>query len=418
MINKIKLFIKIFISFWINLFKTTDKKKYILDNVNAFKTQIIVLLAMLLVIFVSWQIIKPAVRGMCRIMLQGESSLPLDLDGKIVGIEAQKVKVGTTMREIKSIGILKANAEVVIKSEIAGKIQEVLFKEGGEVKKDQELIKFEDDLYKAGKEKYEASYILTKAEHDRMKKLYDQKVGALKDYDKAVAQMNEAKAQLSEAEYQLSKTVIKAPFDGIAGIMKVNTGNIVQQHTELVNLVDNSSVKVEFMIPAKHVENVAVSQSVEITVDSFGDRVFTGAVDAIDPEVDIKNHSVLVRAVIPNPTGVLKHGLFANVKLVTGEKDGVLLIDEDAISREGSIELVWIVDKKNRTYRKRILTGAHDVNGVEILAGLEEGNIVVTAGHLKLTDGMKVKILNKMEEQEETKGKTKKVVDANDEVEA
>lgn len=388
--------------FWQDLFKATDKKKYISDNINNLKTHIIVLLIIILISFVSWHALKPAVKGMCRIVLQNdETSVQTNLEGRVIGVEAQKVKLGTTTRQIKSIGILKANAEVIIKSEIAGKIREVLFKEGSEVTKDQELIKFEDELYKAGKEKYEAAYTLAKAEHDRMKKLYDQKVGALKDFDKAVAQMEEAKAQLAEAEYQLSKTVIKAPFSGVIGIMKINPGNIVQQHTELVSLVDNSSVKVEFMIPAKYVENAAVGQSVEITVDSFGGKIFIGAVDAIEPEIDTKNHSVLVRAVIPNPTRVLKHGLFANVTLVTGEKGGVLLVDEDAISREGAIEFVWIIDKKSRAYRRRVLTGARNISGVEIIAGLQEGDIVVTAGHLKLTDGIKVKILNKMDEESE-----------------
>jgi membrane fusion protein (multidrug efflux system) len=398
-INKTKEFLKSSVLFWKNFLVAKDKKEYMFANMAFFNKQIIVLLASLLSIFIMHNAMKPVVRGACRFVLQsGEAGL-LDFESRVVGVEAQKVKVGTIAKQVRSIGVLKANAEVAIKSEIAGKLKEILFVEGGEVEKDQVLIKFEDEGYKASKEKYEAAYTLAKAEHDRMKKLYDQKVGALKDYDKAVAQMNEAKAQLAEAEYQLSKTEIKAPFTGTIGIMKVNTGNIVQQHTELVSIVDNSSVKVEFTVPAKYIENVAVGQSVEVTVDSFGDRKFSGTVDAVDSELDTKNHSILVRAVVPNPSGVLKHGLFANVILVTGEKSGVLLIDEDAIYREGSIELVWIIDAKGRAYTRRILTGAKEVNGVEVLAGLKENEMVVTAGHLKLTDGLKVKILNKSEDE-------------------
>jgi membrane fusion protein (multidrug efflux system) len=405
-INRIREFLKSSVLFWKNFLIAENKKEYISTNMAAFNKQIIVLLASVLALFIVHNAMKPVVRGACRLVLQsGEAGLT-DFESRVVGVEAQRVKVGTISRQVRSIGVLKANAEVVIKSEIAGKLKEILFVEGGEIDKNQVLIKFEDEGYRASKEKYEAAYTLAKAEHDRMKKLYDQKVGALKDYDKAVAQMNEAKAQLAEAEYQFSKTEIRAPFAGIIGIMKVNPGNIVQQHTELVSLVDNSSVKVEFTVPAKYIENVAVGQSVEITVDSFGDRKFSGTVDAVDSELDIKNHSILVRAIIPNPTGVLKHGLFANVILVTGEKGGVLLIDEDAVYREGSIELVWVIDAKGRVYTRRILTGAKEVNGVEILAGLKEGDTVVTAGHLKLTDGLKVKVLNK-DGEEETKEEEK-----------
>ncbi|MDR2074631.1 MAG: efflux RND transporter periplasmic adaptor subunit [Holosporales bacterium] len=400
-INKTKEFLKSSILFWKKFLTTEDKKEYILTNMAFFNKQVIVLLVAVLSVFIIHNAMKPVLRGACRLVLQSSNIDAVDFERRVVGVEAQKVKLGTISRQVRSIGVLKANAEVVIKSEIAGKLKEILFVEGGEVEKDQVLIKFEDEGYKASKEKYEAAYVLAKTEHDRMKKLYDQKVGALKDYDKAVAQMNEAKAQLAEAEYQLSKTEIKAPFAGTIGIMKVNTGNIVQQHTELVSLVDNSSVKVEFTVPAKYVENIAVGQSVEVTVDSFGDRKFSGTVDAVDSELDTKNHSILVRAVVPNPSGVLKHGLFANVILVTGEKNDVLLVDEDAIYREGSIELVWFIDDKGRVYTRRVLTGAKEISGVEILAGLKEDDTVVTAGHLKLTDGLKVKILNESENKEE-----------------
>ncbi len=338
-------------------------------------------------------------RGVCRVILQsGDDSEGMSED-RIVGIEAQKVKLGTTLREVKSIGVLKANAEVMIKSEIPGKIKEVLFEEGSQVSEGQDLIKFEDDLFVAGRDKASAKYHLAKAEFERSKTLYDKKVGAQKSYEESLANMNAAKAELNEAEYQLSKTNIKAPFSGIIGIMKVSKGNIVQQQTELVKIVDNSSVKVEFMIPAKFIEDVAQGQSVDLTVDSFKDQVFTGSVDAIDSEVDTKNHSILVRAVVPNENGLLKHGLFANITLVTGEKSDVMLIDEDSLDREGSIEFVWVIDDKGRAYRRRVMTGARNTNGVEILAGLKEGEYVVTAGQLKLSDGVKVKILNNKDDE-------------------
>jgi hypothetical protein len=175
----------------------------------------------------------------------------------------------------------------------------------------------------------------------------------------------------------------------------VSPGNIVQQHTELVDIVDNSSVRAEFSVPVKHIGEIAVGQSVEIAVDAFKDRVFPGSVDAIDAEVDTKNNSILVRAVIPNGNGNLKHGMFASITLVTGEKTDVVLIDEDALDREGAIEFVWIVDEKGRAYRRRVLTGAKDASGVEILSGLKDGDVVVVSGQHKLTDGTKTKILNK-----------------------
>ncbi|MDR1488665.1 MAG: efflux RND transporter periplasmic adaptor subunit [Holosporales bacterium] len=401
MFEKIKKFLYSSYLFWKKAIIVPNKKEFFLNNINSLKNHVIMLLAIFFSLFIFLNAMKPAVRGICRIVLRNDEADAMDaFDRKLVGVEAEKAKLGTTLRQVKSIGTLKANAEVTIKAEISGKIKEICFIEGGSVEKDQELIKFEDEYFKAEKNKAEAGYILHKAEYDRMEKLYKQKVGALKDYDKTLAEMNSAKANLESAEYQLSKTIIKAPFSGVIGIMRATPGNIVQQHTDLVTIVDNSSVKVEFVIPAKYVEDIAVGQSVDITVDSFPDKVFTGAVDAVDSEVDTRNHGVLVRAVIPNPTGVLKHGLFANVTLVIGEKSDVLLINEDALDREGSIDFVWVIDDKGRAYRRRVLIGAKDTHGVEIVAGLKEGENVVIAGHLKLSDGCRTRVLDNQNEED------------------
>jgi membrane fusion protein (multidrug efflux system) len=396
MIKKIIQTLKSCYFFWKELLLTENKKKFIETNSNKLTMQAIVLLSSVLVVFIFYSCMKPVVRGTCRIVLQSEDNSLANMGGKVVGVEARRVTTGTTLREIRAIGTLKANAEVIIKSEIAGKIAEILFTEGTEVEKGQILIKFEDDIYKAEKDKCEAEYTLKKSEFDRVEKLYKQKVGSQKVYDEALGQMGVAKAQLNSAIGQLKRTVIKSPFSGTIGIMKGSAapGNIIQQHTELVDIVDNSLVKVEFLVPAKFIEDIAVGQSVEITVDAFKDTIFSGTVDAIDSEVNQRNHSILVRAIISNKSGRLKHGMSANVKLITGEKSDVVLIDEDALDRIGSTEVVWIIDPKGRAYLKQVITGAKDVNGVEIVAGLAKGDIVVVSGQLKLTDGVKTRILN------------------------
>ena len=402
MIKKIVQILKSCFSFWKDLLFSKDKKRFIHENLTVMKSQTITLFVSLLGIFVFYTLcgfvfnnaIKPAVKAVCRYILQSDEEGAVEASSKIIGIEAKKISTGTTLRQVKATGVLKANAEVVLKSEIPGKITEILFAEGSEVEAGQDLIVFEDDEYKSSKERYEAEYVLCKGEFERNKRLYDQRAGAQKTYEESLAKMNEAKAQFDSAKFQLSKTRIKAPFKGVVGIMKISPGNIVQQHTELVNVVDNSFVRVEFSVPVKYVEELAHGQTVEITIDAFKDRVFSGTVDAIDPEVDTKNHCILVRAVIPNKNGSLKHGMFAHVKLITGEKSDVVLVDEDALDREGNIQFVWVVDEKGRAGRRRIIAGAKDVSGVEVLDGLKEGETVVLSGQMKLSEGSKVKILN------------------------
>jgi membrane fusion protein (multidrug efflux system) len=397
-IKKIALLCKSCLSFWKGLIFSSNRRGYIRRNSEELKKQTFVLIALYGCCFVIYQSLKPAVKGACGMILRTDNDMIAGFGNRLVGIEAKRVVTGTTRNEVRSIGVLRAKSEVMLKAEIDGKIESVHFVEGADVEEGQDLRRFEDAYYRSEANKYRSEYIARRSEYERVRKLYDQKAGSQKTLDEALAHMEEAKAQLDGALFQLSKTVIKAPFSGTVGILKegATSGNFVQRHTELTTIVDNSTMKVEFRVPVKYVDSIAVNQSVEITVDAYKGKVFAGIVDAIDSIVDHRSHSILVRAVIPN-RGELKHGMFANVKLITGEKSDVVLVEEGAIDREGAIEFVWIVDEKGRAYRKRVMTGAKDASGVEILAGLKEGEIVVTTGQLKLTDGTKVKILNRTE---------------------
>lgn len=347
----------------------------------------------------SWHVLKDSFIDVCRRVAQNNAGAMRVKEDYLAPVEAKKLVAGRTLREISSIGILKANKEAIIKTEITGKIKEVVFTEGSDVNEGDVLIKFEDTALKAEVDRWAAEYALRKEETERNKALFQQKAGAQKNYHESEAQMKIAQAQLENARFQLTKATIKAPFTGNIGILKGSThpGNIVQQQTELVNLVDNSSMKVEFMVPARFLSDVAIGQAVDVTLEAYPEKTFSGSVDAVDSEVDSKNHSILVKATIPNDSGLLKHGMFVNVKLITGEKDGVIVIDDESLDREGQHEFVWIIDKKGQAYRRKVITGNRNENGVEIIAGLNAGELVVISGQLRLTDGRKVKILNELD---------------------
>ena len=339
--------------------------------------------------------------GVCKIVMREDKTRNMSMGDYVVGVEAAKAVVGTTQDEVRSIGYVKGCKEVMLKAEINSKIKQINFTEGSYVKEGDELITLDDVEFNAKKEQAEAEYKLAQADYDRVKSAYEKKAVPLKDYDAATAKLQAAKARFEEAEDLLSKTVIKAPFDGYIGIMKISSGNLVQRGQELAFIVDTSTVFVEFMVPARYSNSVDSGQIVNVNIDAYPDTTFSGVVQAVDSAVDQKNHSIFVKASIDNEKQLLKHGLYANVVLVIGEKTGVILIPEDALAREGSIDYVWVIDKKDRAYRKRVVVGSKSGYYVEIVNGLQEGDVVVVAGHLKLSDGIKAQILNDMNAQTE-----------------
>jgi membrane fusion protein (multidrug efflux system) len=209
---------------------------------------------------------------------------------------------------------------------------------------------------------------------------------------------------LDAAKARFEKTAILAPFTGNIGLINVSVGAYVQAGQELVTIVDSTPMKVEFKIPEKHVHDVGVGQTIEVRIDAFKDRVFTGVVEAVDSKVESESHSISIRGSIPNDSGILKAGLFANISLIIGEQGETIMIDESAVDREGEIEFVWVVEK-GKAGRRRIMTGTRENGKIEVIGGLQPGQIVVTVGQIKLGDGVRVKITN-MEDPATAKEKT------------
>lgn len=325
--------------------------------------------------------------------------LPGDLDQdteeNFIGVEAQEVRCGVVKKRVKSPGVLKGVKDVIIRSEIAGKIKEIKFKEGTVVEKKQELILLEDDLYKANSAKAQAEYNMAKNTVDTAKKLLDNSAGTRKEYEDAVAKMNAAKASMEIANFELSRTVIRAPFSGLIGIMKETVGNVVQQHAELVSMVDASKIVVQFKVPVMHIEHIEVGQSVDVMVDSCKNMVFKGFVVAKDSTIDEKTNTINVKASINNKHNKLYHNMLATVILTIGTKSNAIIVNEDAIVKDSTNEYVWIIDKKTRMAQpKKIVTDSIEKDGVEVVSGLKAGDLVVTAGQAKLAPGAIVRILN------------------------
>ncbi len=257
----------------------------------------------------------------------------------------------------------------------------------------------------------QSTLVLREADLKRMEAL--KKVEAVKKYDEAKAAFEIAKAKIEIAKARLAKTQIIAPFDGVIGLIEPSPGAYVQAAQEMATVVDNNPMKVDFKIPERNLHEVGIGQGIEIKLDGFPDQIFTATVEAIDSKVDHQSHSIAVRGTIPNAKELLRGGLFANVSLIVGEKGDALLVPESALEREGDIEYVWVV-KRNKASRKRVLVGTKEKNKVEIITGINPGEIVVTAGQMRFAgDGHPVKLLNLNEDgSEKPDAEKKKLEDA------
>ncbi|MBY0281816.1 MAG: efflux RND transporter periplasmic adaptor subunit, partial [Alphaproteobacteria bacterium] len=377
-------------------------KNYFKENRNIGLMIILGVVAGLLAMWLALKALKPVVRSVCTYVLESDEEKSPHKQGRVATIEAATVEMGVMTKRIATVGKMRANASVTLRAEMNGRIKELSFTEGTTVKEGDPIIKFEDADAQAELKQAEAEVMLRKADFERSSKLFDQKIGSTKDFDKAKAELAMAEGRQDAARAKLDKTIIHAPFSGTIGLIDVSVGAYVQAAQDLVTIVDSTPIKVEFKVPEKHVHDIGVGQSVEVRIDAFKDQVFHGAVEAVDAQVEAESHSIALKASIPNENGLLRPGLFTNVSLIIGEQGETILVDEAAVDREGEIEFVWIVEK-GKARRNRVLTGSRENGKIEIIAGIRTGQIIVTAGQLKLGDGVKVKITNMPEANAEEK---------------
>lgn len=312
-----------------------------------------------------------------------------------VAVEVKTVELDKISKNLTAVGTLVAYQSVVIKSDLPGRVKEVFFKEGGDVKKDDVLIELDDELNKIDVKSTEAKYQLSKSEFERAQELHGKQYLSSKESEKALSNLKLAEAELEGARLKLSRTKLKAPFDGVVGIMKdVGTGTYLAPNQDLVTIVSVNPMKVDFKVPGSYLKSVMAGQKVKVFVDGFDKEETEGQIDAIDSKVDALGHSLLVRATIPNASGHFKPGLFARVSIVIGENDKAVVIPETAIERNGNQEFVYTV-VQGAAVMTPIVTGVKENGRVEVLNGLKEKDTIVIAGTVR--DGYQVKIVKSLE---------------------
>lgn len=347
----------------------------------------------LIVLWVVFKIGGLFVVSTCTYVMESRSKGGFARKIKAKNVEAAQAKVGSITKRINTVGVLRPNDIVTFKAEMNGRITEIHFREGTEVKKGEALIQFDDGDAKAAAKEAEAQFILADADLKRSTELKRSNFESTKKLDEAKAKFTAAEAKVEEGKSRLAKTQIIAPFTGTMGLINFSVGAYVQAAQELVTIVDNNPMRVDFKIPEKNIHDAGVGQTVEVKLDGFPDQVFSATVEAIDAKIDPASHSVAVRASLPNAKGLLRGGLFANISLVTGEKGDAILIPEGALEREGKTEYVWVITK-NKTSMKPILTGAKENETIEVVAGLKGGEIVVTSGQMSIGEGSTVRVIN------------------------
>ena len=292
--------------------------------------------------------------------------------------------------DAQAVGSLRSKQGVMLRPEVSGRIASLGFSDGQRVKRGQLLVQLDDTLQQAQLKQSEAQASIARTNLQRNRDLVAQNFVSQSAVDQSAAALEVAEAQVALSKAQLARMRIVAPFDGMAGIRNVDLGDYVKDGADLVNIEDLSQVLVDFRLPERFIARVKPGQTVDVSLDALPGQRFAGRIDALDSVIDANGRSLLVRARLDNPGGVLKSGLFARTRIVFSKRENALVVPEEALVPQGGKQYVFkVVDGANGKVANRIEAriGLRLPGKVEVLDGLAAGDLVVTAGQARLGRG-------------------------------
>ncbi len=308
--------------------------------------------------------------------------------------------------QLKAVGSLRAVRGVDLACEISGLVRSVHFKSGDEVKAGQLLVQLNADSDIAQLQALEAAADLAEITHERDRKQLEAQAISKSTFDASSADLKSKKAQVNQQAAVAAKKTIRAPFAGQLGISSVNPGQYLDSGEKIVTLQSLDSIFVDFFLPQQELSRISKGQTVTITTDSFPGRTYSGTISAINPKVDPKTRNVQIEAVIANPKHELLSGMYAAVEVQAGEKQRYLTLPRTVVTFNPYGETVFLVEKKGKdkagkpglfAAQKFVTVGPARGDQVAILAGIKEGDLVVTSGQLKIKSGSPVIINNRVQ---------------------
>jgi membrane fusion protein (multidrug efflux system) len=321
----------------------------------------------------------------------GKGGEPASADSKgppPVTVELYTTRPEAIVDTVDLVGQLEAEESVEIRSEIEGLIASVGFEEGSEVRKGAVLFRLRDDEQRARLLEAEANLALTEDVFQRTSQLARQNITAAAQLDRARADRAAARARVEIARVELERTEIRAPFDGVLGVRLVSPGDRVEPTTPLVTLDAVKRLRLSFVIPEIAVPLAEVGRTVQLTTAPFPGETFAGEVFFVAPSLDPATRRLLLKAWVPNPERRLRPGLFANLKLELGERQGALLVPEEAVVYDRQGSFVWRLQDDGTAQRAPVQLGVHAAGRVEVREGLESGDTIVSAGTHKVQPGV------------------------------
>ncbi len=301
---------------------------------------------------------------------------------------------------IQAIGTVGASRGVDLSVETTGIVQEILFQSNQRVEQGDLLVRLDDTEQRADLAAQKAQAALDEQNLVRAQELQKRGVGSETTVEQAQAAASASAAQVDRQEAVLEQKRLVAPFAGTLGIPRIDVGQYIAPGTTIATLQNLDVLRADFSITEQNLGLVKMGQPVSFGVTE-DEMPFTGRIVGIEPKVDAATRLVLIRAEISDPDGRLAPGQFVQVRVKLPEEDGVIAVPQTAVVVSLYGDYVYTVRKASETggdgdglvvRQVFVKTGRRTDGRVEIIEGLSPGDVVVSTGQNRLSNGAPVTI--------------------------
>ncbi|MBV9878801.1 MAG: efflux RND transporter periplasmic adaptor subunit [Verrucomicrobia bacterium] len=306
---------------------------------------------------------------------------------------------------LDAIGNVTAINGVTVSTDLAGLVDQIAFTSGTPVKAGQLLAHLNTDQEQAQLEQAEAQLDLALVMLHRNRELLEKRSISQSDYDTSEATYRQDKAQVEQFRALIARKTLRAPFDGVLGIRQANLGQYLNVGDPVVTLQSFDPIYVNFSLPQQNLSELHVGQETSVQLDAYGNDVFTGKINAVNSLVDPATRNILVQAILHNPDGRLRPGMFGQVSVLVSQREEVIALPLSSVHYAPYGDSVFIVsganagsDKQFKTVKEQFVKlGGTRGDLTAVTSGIKPGDEVVTSGVFRLKSGSAILVNNRIQ---------------------
>lgn len=316
-------------------------------------------------------------------------------DTPIVPVEVSNVSRGNISAYYSNTATLEAEQEATVVSKVRGIIEELYVEEGDKVQAGQVIAKIEDEQYQIEADRAKATLDRLYNDFQRNKELFERELISAEAFQNSQYEYESQKATYDLAALNLEYTSVRSPISGVISERYVKAGNMIGTDQQMYRVTDFSPLQAVLHIPEHEMAKIRNDQRAELRVDALPNETFVGHVERISPVVDSETGTFKVTIYVDETRDMLRPGMFGRVKIVYDTRENTRMIPKSAVISEDLAESVYVI-KDSLAFKKEIQTGYTNGSNVEILNGLDDGEMVVTIGQGSLQDSSKVSIIESL----------------------